>query len=124
MDHGEETNPVRGDEKSLMGVGVKHKLVLKTDHLGWGPSIALLRAQNLTENLLANYRPPFVKHSMVRFILWGTFLWLREARVKGSETGVDRQSLAMGLTRGMSLNQRGHDTATWNQKERFPSRMD
>lgn len=87
MDHGEETNPVRGDKKSLMEVGVKHKLVLKTDHLGWGPSTALLRAQNVTENLLANYRPPFVKHSMVRFILWGSFLWLREARVKGSETG-------------------------------------
>lgn len=58
MDHGEETNPVRGDKKSLMEVGVKHKLVLKTDHLGWGPSTALLRAQNVTENLLANYRPP------------------------------------------------------------------
>lgn len=44
MDHGEETNPVRGDEKSLMGVGVKHKLVLKTDHLGWGPSTALFES--------------------------------------------------------------------------------
>lgn len=43
-----------------MGVGVKHKLVLKTDHLGWGPCTALLRPQNLIEKLLANYWPPFV----------------------------------------------------------------
>lgn len=64
------------------------------------------------------------KHNVVRFILWGSFLWLREARVKGRETGVDRQSLAMALARGMSLNQNSHDTATWNQKERFLGRMD
>ena len=39
---------------------MKHKLVLKTDHLGWGPCTALLRPQNLIEKLLANYWPPFV----------------------------------------------------------------
>ena len=64
------------------------------------------------------------KHSVDRFILWGSFLWLWEERVKGNETEVDRQSLAMALARGMSLNQSSHDTVTWNQIGRFLSRMD
>ena len=33
----EDTNPVRGGVKGLMGLGMKPELVLKTDRLGWGP---------------------------------------------------------------------------------------
>lgn len=95
MEHGEgRDQPVRGDEKSLMGVGVKHELVLKTDHLGWETCTALLRALNLIEKLLANYWPPFVSTEWADLFCGEAFSACRK-RVKGNETGVDRQSLAI-----------------------------
>lgn len=76
----------------------------------------MLRDQELTEKLLANSEHCFSTcHGQIYFV---GKLCQHEARVKGTETQVEGQSLAVALAEGASLNQSSHTSRTWRLNDR------